>query len=148
MRLLVSFQEQFRIGCLSQIAAQMTEEVVVEFNQWAVAPEILRKGFPSGLNGEGVPAAIDQPEELLCLAAPPAVDSLFSIPYQDQGTLFSLAASEAEHLFSLLAERNPDLPVGDEGDGQNHPFSTNLINCIFNPLQQFICLKHFSSQTI
>ena len=33
-----------------------------------------------------------------------------------QGTLFALSSSEAEHLFSLLAERNPELSLGDEGD--------------------------------
>jgi 5-methylcytosine-specific restriction protein B len=32
-----------------------------------------------------------------------------------QGTLFALSASEADHLFSLLTERNPELPIGDEG---------------------------------
>jgi 5-methylcytosine-specific restriction protein B len=33
-----------------------------------------------------------------------------------QGTLFALSEAEADHLFSLLAERNPDLPVIDAGE--------------------------------
>ncbi|MEP7228030.1 MAG: AAA family ATPase, partial [Gemmatimonadales bacterium] len=38
--------------------------------------------------------------------------------FRNQGTLFSLSSDEADYLFSVLRERDPNLPVDDtEGDG-------------------------------
>jgi hypothetical protein len=68
----------------------MTEEIVVELDQGPVASEVLWEGFPARLQGEGVSAAVDQPEELFRLTSPPPVNGLFRIAYKDQGTLLAL----------------------------------------------------------
>lgn len=50
------------------------------------------------------------------LLADPILAKSEPIRSRCQGTLFSLSSSEAEHLFSLLAERNPELELDDEKD--------------------------------
>ena len=68
----------------------MAEEIIVKLDQGPVAPVVPRECFPAGFQRKRIPAAINQPEELLCLAAPPAVNGLFGISHKDQGSLFSL----------------------------------------------------------
>ena len=52
-------------------------------------------------------------EELL---ADPILSKSEPIRLRCQGTLFALSAAEADHLVSLLVERNPEVSFDDEGD--------------------------------
>ena len=51
------------------------------------------------------------------LQADPILGNSEPLRTRCQGTLFRLTVAEVDHLFALLAEKNPDLPTRDDGPG-------------------------------